>query len=208
MKLSKIIIIMLCFVTVISVSIILFSKNIFANLTPKEKITGTAISYALNNEVQKNNELVTAFANYSEEQLKIVYDGLTMEELAAKLDRILNDDLKGKGYLYASHSLEMGVDPYLAVAISLLETGCKWTCSRLVKECNNVGGQKGSPGCDGGSYKTYNTLDEGIIGFIDNIYYNYVAYDLLTPAQMSRKYAESTTWAPKVENYMEQIRKV
>mgnify|MGYP002511620479 CR=1 FL=1 len=38
---------------------------------------------------------------------------------------------------------------YLAVAIVLHETGCKWTCSKLVRECNNVGGMKGS-GC--GSY--------------------------------------------------------
>ena len=144
----------------------------------------------------------------AEKKLAIVYDGMTMDELAAKLDRILNDDLKGKGYLYASHSLEMNVDPYLAVAISLLETGCKWTCSGLVKQCNNVGGQKGKPSCNGGSYKSYNTLDEGIIGFIDNIYYNYVAFDLLTPAQMSRKYAESTTWAGKVDAYIEQIRKI
>ena len=54
------------------------------------------------------------------------------------------------------------------------ETGCTWGCSKLVKECNNVGGQKGTPSCNGGSYKAYNTLDEGIIGFLDNIYYNYI----------------------------------
>ena len=75
-----------------------------------------------------------------EEPVKpVVYDNMTMEELSAKLDRSLNSDLLGKGYLFASKSLELGVDPYVAVAIVLEETGCKWNCSNLVKQCNNVG---------------------------------------------------------------------
>ena len=56
------------------------------------------------------------------------------------------------GYAYATYSLELGVDPYLAVAISMHETGCTWNCSYLLKACNNVGGQKGE-GC--GSYRAY-----------------------------------------------------
>ena len=81
-----------------------------------------------------------------------VYDGMTLEELASKLDRSLKNELSGKGYLYASYSLEKGVDPYLAVAISLEETGCNWNCRQLVNTCNNVGGMKGS-GC--GSYGAF-----------------------------------------------------
>ena len=77
------------------------------------------------------------------EEPKIVYDGMTIEELSDKLDRALNSDVSGKGNLIATHSLEMGVDPYVATAILLHETGCKWNCSRLVRECNNVVGQKG-----------------------------------------------------------------
>ena len=42
-------------------------------------------------------------------------------------------------------------DSYVAVAIMLHETGCKSNCSSLVRNCNNVGGQKGSPGCNGGA---------------------------------------------------------
>ena len=206
MKLGKVIAVMLSAVVIISGCIVVFGKKIFKEVEPKP--VGTALNTIVLNESEKNISSITTFAEVAEQRMAIVYDGMTIDELAAKLDRILNDDLKGKGYLYASHSLEMGVDPYLSVAISLLETGCKWTCSRLVKECNNVGGQKGKPSCNGGSYKSYNTLDEGIIGFIDNIYNNYVSYGLLTPAQMQKKYAESTTWAGKVENYMAQIRKV
>ena len=90
----------------------------------------------------------------------------TDENEFKKLERSLKNELSGKGYLYASYSLEKGVDPYLAVAISMHETGCTWNCSYLLKTCNNVGGQKGE-GC--GEYKAYDTLEEGIYGFILNI---------------------------------------
>lgn len=132
-----------------------------------------------------------------------VYDGMTIEELASKLDRSLNSTISGKGTLIATHSIELGLDPYLVTGIMLLETGCKWDCSYLVKQCNNVGGQKGS-GC--GSYAAYPTLDEGIIGYIDNLYYNYYSKGLTTPELMNSKYAASDTWATKVNNYIEQIK--
>lgn len=132
-----------------------------------------------------------------------VYENMTIEELSAKIERSLSSDLVGKGNLIASYSLEKNVDPYLATAIILQETGCKWECSYLVRQCNNVGGQKGS-GCNGYAY--FESLDAGIQAFIDNLYKNYVAYGLLTAEDMNSKYAESTTWATKVNNYIEQIR--
>ncbi len=210
MKISKIVILMAVSITFISVGIIYFmrDKSVLINKN------NTMRSLALN--VNKRNELtVNNFVDEAEKQIaeaeyraRIVYDGMTLDELAAKLDRILNDDLSGKGYLYASHSLEVGVDPYLAVAISLHETGCKWTCSTLVKKCNNVGGQVSSPRCPGGNYKYYETLDEGIIGFIDNIARNYVEDGLLTADQMNPRYAEDPSWSYYVNNYIEQIRRV
>ena len=121
----------------------------------------------------------------------IVYDGMTLNELTEKLNRSLKSTIAGKGDVFASYSLERGVDPYLAVSIMLLETGCNWSCSSLMRKCNNVGGQKGSPSCDGGSYRAYPSLDEGIKGFIDNIADNYYAYGLTTPEAMNKKYAES-----------------
>lgn len=134
---------------------------------------------------------------------EIVYDGLTMEELASKLDRTLASTLTGKGYLYASYCLEKGVDPYLAVAISMEETGCAWGCSNLVVSCNNVGGMKGS-GC--GSYSAFSTIDDGIMAFIDNIANNYVAYGLTNAELMNPKYAENPLWASNVNAYIEKIR--
>ena len=73
-----------------------------------------------------------------------------------KLNRNLgNDYIAGKGEFIATQCLEKGVDPYVAVAIILHETGCGTKCSNLARTCNNVGGQKGSPGCNGGSFKSF-----------------------------------------------------
>ena len=138
-----------------------------------------------------------------EQQPVIVYDNLTYDELVAKLNNNLNDDLAGKGEVIASKSLELGVDPYMVTAIMLQETGCKWTCSQLVKACNNVGGQKGY-GC--GSYSYFNTLDEGIEAMISNIYYNYYTRGMTTPETINPVYAESQTWSYNVNRYIEEIR--
>lgn len=136
----------------------------------------------------------------------IVYDGLTMGELADKLNRSLKSTISGKGYLIASYSLQLGIDPYMATAIILHETGCNGTCSSLVRECNNVGGQKGGPSCGGGAYKAYPTLDDGIMGYLDNLYRNYYSHGLTTPETIGPKYAASTTWASQVNNYIALIR--
>ena len=130
-----------------------------------------------------------------------------IDELAAKLNRNLgNGYISGKGYLIASQCIEKGVDPYVAVAIMLHETGCKYNCSTLVRSCNNVGGQKGAPGCNGGSYKAYATLDDGIIGFINNLQRNYYAKGLNTIEKIAPRYAASSAWPTKIRSYVEQIR--
>ena len=138
--------------------------------------------------------------------IPVVYENMTLDELSAKLNRSLGSTLSGQGYTFAAYSIELGVDPYVAVAIALHETGCKWDCSTLVKQCNNVGGMKGAPGCGGGSYKAFPTLDAGIRGYIENLSRNYYAVGLNTPELMNSKYAASTTWAVKVNSYVSQIR--
>ena len=103
----------------------------------------------------------------------IVYDGLTISELTEKLNRSLHSTLSGTGATFAKYAIEMGIDPYLAVAIVLHETGCNGTCSKQVRECYNVGGMKGGPSCNGTSYKRFNSLNEGIYAFISNLKRNY-----------------------------------
>ena len=133
----------------------------------------------------------------------IVYDGMTLNELSMKLDRSLNSTLAGTGSMFAKYSIEYGVDPYLALAIALHETGCNWTCSGLVQTCNNVGGQKGS-GCNG--YQYFSSLEEGIKMFISNIYYNYYQYGLTNAEAMNFKYAADPNWSVKVNSYIDTIR--
>ena len=137
---------------------------------------------------------------------EIVYDGLTLDELSDKLNRSLNSTISGYGNLFASKSIELGLDPYLAVAIVLHETGCSWNCSELVNQCYNVGGQKGGPGCWGGSYRAFSSMEEGINSFLENLYYNYYAIGLTTPETINPKYAESTAWASKINAYIEKIK--
>lgn len=135
----------------------------------------------------------------------IVYDGMTMIELSAKLDKSLGSDLTGTGYIFANKAVQLGIDPYLAVAISLHETGCAWNCSGLVTACNNVGGMGGS-GCNGYAY--FNTLEEGIDSYMDNLAQNYIYQGLNTPELMARKYTgyDGTSWINAVNNYISQIK--
>lgn len=132
----------------------------------------------------------------------IVYDNMTMEELSAKLEKSMNSTLKGKGELFATYSIELGLDPYLALAITLHETGCSYSCSGLVQTHNNLGGLKGADG----KYMSFATLDEGIKGYLDILYKRYYSKGLTTPELMNPVYAESTTWASRVNWYIEQIK--
>lgn len=136
----------------------------------------------------------------------IVYDSLTMSELTEKLNRSLHSTLSGTGASFAKYAVEMGIDPYLAVAIVLHETGCNGTCSKQVRQCYNVGGMKGGPSCNGTSYKRFNSLDEGIYAFMSNLKENYYDKGLTTPEAMNKKYAASTSWAKKVHHYINKIK--
>ncbi len=133
----------------------------------------------------------------------IVYDNLTMQALADKLERSMNSTISGSGYHFASKALELGVDPYLALAIVLEETGCTWNCSSLVNNCHNIGGQKGT-GC--GAYQYFDSLEAGIDGFLNNLYKNYYAYGLTTPETINPKYAENPRWSYNVSNYITKIK--
>lgn len=136
-----------------------------------------------------------------------VYEGMTLEELGEKINRNLGTGyLSGKGSLIASKCIELGVDPYIVTAIILHETGCKYNCSTLVKQCNNVGGQKGAPSCGGGSYKYYATLDDGIVSHIENLYYNYFSKGRTTVETIAPRYAASTAWSGKINWYVNLIR--
>ena len=133
-----------------------------------------------------------------------VFEGMTLDEIANQLEKTLRNDLSGHGYFIAQKSIEYGVDPFIATAIMMHETGCGQNqCSSLARNCYNFGGQKG-PGC--GAYRKYNSIDEGLEGMIANLYRNYYAYGLTTVEQIGPKYAESDTWVSKINWYVNKIR--
>ena len=213
MKKEKIISGILAIVGVIMISIAMMLQDDFSVSVEEVDIRSMAAS---TNMYVKNNNSSTSSYNFESVDMEVapvsveilpkvkVYDGLTLEELAAKLDRNLGDGyIAGKGELIASYCIERGVDPYIAVAIMLHETGCRANCSNLVKACNNVGGQKGY-GC--GEYAYFESLDEGIMAFINNLSRNYIDYGLTTPELINPKYAEDPNWAKGVNKYIEQIK--
>ena len=154
---------------------------------------------------QKDMEDESVVEEIEEEPL---YYGLTYSALVEQINRSLNSSVSGYGELFVSKSLELGVDPYLAVAIMLHETGCMWDCSNLVKKCNNVGGMKSGTYCTGSSYGKFDTLEDGIIAYIENLYNNYISKGLNTPELMQRKYTgySNSTWSSKVTNYIDIIK--
>ena len=130
-----------------------------------------------------------------------VYEGMTMEELSEKINKSLGGILAGHGDVIASHSIEIGVDPYIATAIMIHETGNG--TSNIANNCFNFGGQKGY-GC--GAYKRYSSVEEGLKGIIDNLYKNYYAYGLTTVETIAPRYAESSAWPAKINWYIGQIK--
>lgn len=223
MKKTKLIISVLSVIIIMAFSVFLTVKNENAlnniNKIKFEEVDMNSLSTSTNMIINKENDVISEDKAIPLQEVSMdivpatvireeVYAGLTMEELAAKFDRLLGSGyMQGKGYLIASYSLEKGVDPYVALAIILHETGCGGTssCSKLVVTCNNVGGQKGSPGCNGGAYKSFPTLDDGIKGFIDNLYRNYYAVGLTTIDSIAPKYAEGSTWSSKIHWYVNKI---
>ncbi len=122
-----------------------------------------------------------------------------IEEIANRLNEVFEFKLAGQGKLYASYSLEKGVDPYLAAAISIHET--YRGASEEVTKYNNVGGMR-----SGGKTIEFDTLEAGIIRYIDNLANNYYAYGLDTPDKMQKKYAASTSWAKNVNYFYTKIK--
>ena len=207
-KLKKISIVVCSFIILFIISTYLifdYRNNDFENLYLDNNVNLAVQTISESFELQKAE---VKLESEKVEVKKLVYENLTLDELIAKLNKVLNSSLSGKGKLIATYSLEKGVDPVLATAIILHETGCKWNCSYLVKKCNNVGGMKGSPGCAGMSeYQKFDSLDSGIKVFISNLKSNYYSRGLNTPEKLQAKYSgNSPGWANNIRNYMKEIK--
>ena len=136
-----------------------------------------------------------------------VYKGMTLKELSKKLNKSLNSTLRGKGKIIAKYALKYKVDPYLATAIILHETGCKWNCSYLAKVCYNFGGIKGNGSCGNTGYQRFSSVEDGIRSFMKNLYQNYYARGLDTVEELKPTYAgNSKNWDINVRRYIDYIK--
>ena len=140
-----------------------------------------------------------------EYEKKHSFNGESSKKIAKKLNRYLNSTLKGKGEFITEYSIKVGMDPYLATAVMLQETGCYWTCSGLTRQCNNVGGNKGTPSCNGGSYRRFDTIEDGI-KFAINTLSKYYKNGKTTPEQIGPKYASDPKWPTRVNNYIKKLK--
>ena len=164
-----------------------------ANKPQEEKIVETKNTTDINMEVAKAGVL-------REE----VYEGMTLDEVANQLNKSLKNEISGKGMFIASKSIELGVDPFIATAIIMHETGCgQNSCSHIARTCYNFGGQKGS-GC--GAYQRYGSVEEGLEGMISNLYRNYYARGLTTIESIGPRYAESGEWISKINWYVGRLK--
>lgn len=219
MKKDKIISGLLALVGLAMISVAVFletEKSFTIDEIDVKSMSASANMYVKDNNKEDPEEVEMVFEEVDMETTPVavvilprteVFEGLTLEELGAKIDRNLGDGyIGGKGELIASYCIEKGVDPYIATAIILHETGCRAKCSKLVKNCNNVGGIKGKPSCGGGAFKSYETIDDGIRGFVNNLYKNYYALGLNTVESIAPKYCEGNTWAGKINWYVNVIK--
>lgn len=188
---------------VISDSNISYLTNSSANVvkikeeTKKETIDISDVAYGLDDRI--DNTSISLIATNIERVE--VYKGMTIEELGIKLNKSLKGILSNKGDYIARKSLALNVDPYMAVAIMLHETGCNATCSKLATVNYNVGGMRGKSG-----WQKFSSIEAGIDGFLNNLSKNYISKGLTTPETIVKKYAPgSDSWAGKIRYYMNVI---
>lgn len=180
-----------------STTVLFASLGVTGANKKEDTIDISDIAYELDNRIE-----LESISNIATNIERVeVYKGMTIEELGAKLNKSLKGILANKGQYIATKSLSLGVDPYMAVAIMLHETGCKWTCSKLARVNYNVGGMRGASG-----WQKFSSIEAGIDGFLNNLSKNYIKKGLTTPETIVKKYAPgSTSWAGKIRKYMREV---
>lgn len=178
----------------------------------KTLITMSLISFFFRSDINHeylDNQIdisILNFKNEYDEYRKLNYfNNESAEEISRKLNRYLKGTLKNKGEFITNYCLSVGLDPYLATSVMLHESGCMWHCSYLTRVCNNVAGNKGNPGCNGGSYRKFNTIEDGI-KFAINKLNSYYQKGLTTPKEINPYYAEDKTWYKKIDKYMKKLK--
>ncbi len=199
-----------CGVSMIVIALIIIgltNKNSFISYDTDQIIT-TSMKYESASTIKEVSMTTSpeATLNIAQATQGDIITKMTVAEIGAQLNKHLGTDmLMNKGELIASYSISLQVDPYVAAAIMLHESGCGSRCSGLTRTCFNVAGQKGSPSCNGG-YKKFSSIDEGIKGAINNLYKNYYSKGYNTVEKIGPRYAESNTWIPKINSYIKKLK--
>lgn len=137
------------------------------------------------------------------------YEGESIEKIANKFEKYFKKtSLASYGKHIATSSIKKGVNPYLVGAIILVNTNCTSDCTIIFKNCNNVGDMKGSPGCFGGVYKKYDSIEASVDDLVDYIYDKFIVNNLTTPNAIYKKYGKDSAWAFKVTSHMEKLKKI
>lgn len=137
------------------------------------------------------------------------YEGESIEKIANKFEKYFKKtELEAYGKYIASSSIKKGVNPYLVGAMILVNTNCNNDCTIIYKNCNNVGDMKGAPGCFGGVYKKYDSIESSIDDLVNYVYDKFIVNDLTTPNAIYKKYGKDSSWAFKVTNHMEKLKRV
>ena len=136
------------------------------------------------------------------------YNGESIEEIGKKMERMFSKTLlEGLGEHVSRTSIKESVNPYLVGGIILENTNCKIDCSILLKHCNNLSGLMGEPGCFGGSYTKYNTMEDSVSDLVRYISKSYPNLEMQQPYKMFKSYGKNETWAFKVNKYMEELKR-
>ena len=66
---------------------------------------------------------------------------------------------------------------------------------------------KGEPGCFGGAYKNYSSVNDAITDLVNQISDKFYTPEMQVPYKMYKEYGKSSAWAFKVTNYMDVIKR-
>ena len=163
------------------------------------------------NPVEKEDKPVTPVDDKEKEEEKVVdtkFNGESIEAIGKKFDKYTKKTpLEGYGEFIARTSINKGVNPYLISGIILENSNCKIECSVIFKECNNLTGLKGEPGCFGGTYKKYEKIEDSISDLVNQINNDYYTKEMQAPYKMYKTYGKNSSWALKVSNFMDAIKR-
>ncbi len=176
-------------------NVIMFNNNFMIYLNPHEEEIDP-----------KENETEVPV---EEEPVDTSFNGESIEVIGKKIDKYCaKTPLEGYGEYIAKTSILKSVNPYLITGIILENSNCKVECSVIFKECSNTSGMKGSPGCFGGSYKKYNKVEESISDLVGSISKTFYTPEMQAPYKMYKDYGKSSSWALKVNNFMDAIKRI